>query len=323
MGPELFGAAAGIISNWAQTLYNNDQAAYRTMLDRSTNYKYNEMAAENADKRTRALYNDIYSPQALMRQYKQAGLSPSLMFGGTPGQGGMSGAQGAGPAGPQTPIFGVNALEGAQIANIIAQTEKTKAETANINKDTDIKVLQEEWQNMINGEKFPEVRIFGSYSTDGISLYDKADDYKTFEEFKKWYENEHGGQINEYERRALQKIYTATYYLDREVATLTNETVAAEFYTNITNQLEKENFADWNAQSTVAYLKQNVQTNKLDEQQKRAWNNLLDRVGKKSETAKDVLLIIGMILDKALTQYRLPSIETGGKTININKGDTK
>ena len=96
---------------------------------RLENYKYGEMAAENADRRTRALYNDYYSPAALLKQYQEAGLSPSLMFGGTPGQGGMSGAQGTGANGPGALYTPISMVEGAQAAALMAQAEKTKAET--------------------------------------------------------------------------------------------------------------------------------------------------------------------------------------------------
>lgn len=119
----------GFFGQIGSTVINNEYANHRTQQDREANYYLNEQAAKQADLRTRALYNDFYSPEALLKQYKAAGLSPSLMFGGTPGQGGMSGAQGAGPSGPQTPVYGVDPLVGAQIANIMAQTKKTEAET--------------------------------------------------------------------------------------------------------------------------------------------------------------------------------------------------
>lgn len=123
---------AGAAINGVYGVINNMWADKHTSKDRWWNHLYNEIAANNADTRTRALYNDFYSPQALMQQYLEAGLSPSLMFGGTPGQGGMSGAQGAGGAGLQTPFYGISALEAAQISNLQAQTKKTEAETETI-----------------------------------------------------------------------------------------------------------------------------------------------------------------------------------------------
>ena len=99
--------------------------------NREQNYYYGERQAENADKRTRALYADLYSPKALMKQYKDAGLSPSLMFGGTPGQGGTSGAMGSSVT-MGNPYMPISMLEAAQIANIQAQTKKTEAEAKTI-----------------------------------------------------------------------------------------------------------------------------------------------------------------------------------------------
>lgn len=119
--------AAGI--NALYGMWQQHYAAEQADWDRTENYRYNELAAENADARTRALYNDFYSPEALMRQYKAAGLSPSMMFGGTPGQGGTSGAMGAGAHGPQTMFSPSSLVDAAQAAALFAQAEKTKEET--------------------------------------------------------------------------------------------------------------------------------------------------------------------------------------------------
>lgn len=130
----IIGAGINAISQ-ADTNYQNLK---RTETDRQLNYIYGERAAEEADRRTRALYNDFYSPEALVRQYNEAGLSPSLMFGGTPGQGGMQGAHGTGAAGPQTaPYMPYSIVEAAQAAALFAQAEKTKEETKTITGDND------------------------------------------------------------------------------------------------------------------------------------------------------------------------------------------
>lgn len=128
----IFGTMIGAGTQLALGAINNQWAEQQQGEARAENYRYGEMAAANADKRTRALYNDFYSPEALMKQYKAAGLSPSMMFGGTPGQGGTAGAQGSGAAGPGAIYTPMSMLEGAQIANINAETEKTKAETKTI-----------------------------------------------------------------------------------------------------------------------------------------------------------------------------------------------
>lgn len=70
-------------------------------------YQYNEDAANNADRRKRAFYTDFESPEAIMRQLKEAGLSPGLFYGGNgsvggggaAAQGGVSAPSGSGPMG--------------------------------------------------------------------------------------------------------------------------------------------------------------------------------------------------------------------------------
>lgn len=61
-------------------------------------YDYNEKAAENAQKRAEKMYRKFQSPEAMIRQLKEAGLSTSLMYSGMAGKGGMgvmgNGAQG-------------------------------------------------------------------------------------------------------------------------------------------------------------------------------------------------------------------------------------
>lgn len=140
----LIGAAGSLGSTVLNNLFGKEIAEdnywYAKKLaqeDRAENYYYNEQAAINADARARKMYNDIYSPEALLNQYYKAGLSPSLMFGGTPGQGGTTGAQGAGAGGPMTQftprqMYGIDPLVGAQIANLLAEANKTNKEAEQI-----------------------------------------------------------------------------------------------------------------------------------------------------------------------------------------------
>lgn len=112
------------------TLYNNWQARQREKQARLENYQYNEMAANNADQRHRAMYHDLYSPEAQIQQLKEAGLSPSIMADGL-GASGATGAQGEGASGISPTIFGINPLQGTQIELMKAQARKTNAEAAN------------------------------------------------------------------------------------------------------------------------------------------------------------------------------------------------
>lgn len=116
--------------------YNNVQAIAREREARDENFQYNEKAAENADARTRALYNDLYSPAAQMQQIKDAGLSPSIYAnGGMAGKSGTSGAQAAGANGVSPTVYGADpinaAIAAAQLGKVKAETDNIKADTAN------------------------------------------------------------------------------------------------------------------------------------------------------------------------------------------------
>ena len=82
-------AAGSVVNN-----LNNELQMERT-------FGYNERAAKNADARTRALFTDLYSPEAKVKQLKKAGLSVGMMYGqgGTSGTSSTQGAQGAGAGG--------------------------------------------------------------------------------------------------------------------------------------------------------------------------------------------------------------------------------
>lgn len=117
-------AGFGILSGWL----NNQWAKQREEEARQQNFELNEKAAENADARTRALYNDLYSPGAQLQQLKDAGLSPSLFYGDGGGISGQTGAQGAGAAGISPTTFGISPLDISQIKLNNAQAEKLTAE---------------------------------------------------------------------------------------------------------------------------------------------------------------------------------------------------
>lgn len=305
---DIFGSIIGAGTNIALGYLNNSLAAGRTALDRQQNYMYGEMAANNADKRTRALYNDLYSPKAQMKQVQEAGLSPSIYFGGTPGQGGTSGAQGSGAAGIQTPYMPMSMLEGAQIANIMAQTQKTKAETKNIDKDTDLKNLQEQWDTWRNNEHSVEFDLTTIYLTvDGqeTSLYELATKAYDYDEYLKQLRNiaqQEGRQDfidkigTELGQKTLRRIYMDSNVFERDINVLSEENVSSKFQISVLNALKKEGFADMNAKAAIQELKTSIAVNELSESQKNAWNDILNKLEKKSSTAKDIAIILGMIV---------------------------
>lgn len=128
------GAVIGGMGNILSAEINNSHAAQREHAARQENYYYNEKAADKADQRTRALYHDLYSPQAQIEQIEAAGLSPSIFAsGGLAGKSGVSGAQGSGASGISPNVYGVDPIGAALAASQIA---KTKAETKNIEANT-------------------------------------------------------------------------------------------------------------------------------------------------------------------------------------------
>lgn len=120
----------GILSSYL----NNKWAEKREKAARKENFEYGEMSANAADARTRALYRDLQSPEALLQQYRAAGLSPSLMFGGG-GIGGQTtqGAQGAGAAGISPTTYGIPPIDFAQIKLMESEANKNNAEADRLN----------------------------------------------------------------------------------------------------------------------------------------------------------------------------------------------
>lgn len=98
---------------------------------RAENFRYNELAANNADARQRAQFRDLYSYPAQVKQMKEAGLNPALMYRGASGQGGASAPQGMGAGGVQNGYSPMDLMSIAQIENINADTEGKKIENQN------------------------------------------------------------------------------------------------------------------------------------------------------------------------------------------------
>lgn len=94
-------------------------------------YSLNEKAADAADRRQRAQYNDLYTAAAKRKQLEEAGLSVGLAYGmqGVTGGGTAGAAQGGGSGLPS---------ESAPYGDYfdLLQAEKTKAEIKNIEADT-------------------------------------------------------------------------------------------------------------------------------------------------------------------------------------------
>ena len=115
----------------------------KKMQERS--YKFNEMAADNADTRTRNLYESYETPSAKKRMLEDAGFNPALVYGGMNGQI-PQGAQGAGGNASASRLGGITAPDARYIYEILnakkdleikeSQKENIDADTRNKDADT-------------------------------------------------------------------------------------------------------------------------------------------------------------------------------------------
>ena len=127
--------AAGMAMNATSSLINN----LNNELQMERTFGFNERAAKKADARTRALFTDLYSPEAKVKQLKKAGLSVGMMYGSGGGGGGIAAAttasQGSGAGGQQ----GKNPqsyMEGAQKGEVLGEERV-------IGRKVDIPLLEE------------------------------------------------------------------------------------------------------------------------------------------------------------------------------------
>lgn len=132
------GTIAGSLVGGAMTMLGNyiQQKYYERNL--RSQFDYNEKAADNADKRQRALYYDLYSPEAQKNMYLNAGFSPSILYSGgaTSSQGATPhGAQGAG-ANMSMPAMAPLNLQ-TQLATTAAQIELMRSEARKNNVEAD------------------------------------------------------------------------------------------------------------------------------------------------------------------------------------------
>lgn len=148
----LVGTAANLAMN-ASTNKTNSEINQNLL-------NYNREEAEKADARTRALYNDLYSPAAKAEQLRNAGLSVGLMY-GTGGTGGTSSTQGAqassiNPIAARAAQVDPMALSQMQVNDATANKLNSEAELmkeqTNTQKDTQeqLKALKENIEQQTN-----------------------------------------------------------------------------------------------------------------------------------------------------------------------------
>lgn len=313
--PEFFtGLATAGINNLLNFGFGN--------LTRANNYKYNEMSADNADKRTRALYNDLYSPQAQLQQIKEAGLSPSLFYGQASGISGQAGAQGGGAAGPQTNAYAIDPMLASQIKLNEAQANNLDAKTRNTEKDTDIKVLEEKMKQAEANWQSIDFSLTTIYLTDQEtgeqnSLFTTAQKFKSYEEFVKHAEEsaKRAKMQNivdmihtERGQQTMRNIYKQAKEFSKDLNNITLQNTSIKFQKSIVDALNNTDYAKLNAQSAIKFLEANIETSELTAQQRGAWNDLLHRLGEKGETYKDIAIVMGMIVNAMFSNWHTPTI---------------
>lgn len=116
----------------------------KKMQERS--YTFNEMSADNADARTRKLYESYETPSAKKRMLEEAGFNPALIYGGMNGSI-PQGAQGAGGSASANNLGGITAPSAMEIYDIlnakkdleIKESQKENIDADTRNKDADTK----------------------------------------------------------------------------------------------------------------------------------------------------------------------------------------
>lgn len=292
------GTAINAGSNIANTLITQAFAEY----NRKQNFKWNEKAAENADKRQRAQYFDLYSPQAMMEQYAAAGLSPSMMMSGGQSAVGHSSAQGNQSQGiqgayPTAQVF--DPIAAAQIGLIKAQTENIKQNTTATEIENGIKKLnastfKNKWQ-LLNSTYFGNENGVQSWSY----LTNNSENYQEFQNkvyniLKDTDSPELMFSQTEEGQNTLRQIYETNKQFGNDITVLANSEENAKLMLQITNLLNQQGFANESANAQMKQLKQVSESAELTTEQKSALNRLIDKMG--HSTSADILLALLMMI---------------------------
>lgn len=149
------------VANLAGNVWSNNQNKKEAEKARKEQVK-NQLELNKGQKEDQLdIWNKTNFPEQV-KKMKEAGLNPALMYGGA-GGGGSLGSVGAGSASAVTPNIesptkgmNIDPLTFAQVENIKASTEKTKAETENISGEVKTGLtldnIRKAFENNINKE---------------------------------------------------------------------------------------------------------------------------------------------------------------------------
>lgn len=153
---------SGVIA--AVSAKKTNEQSKQTYLDvQQKSHELNEQSADAADTRTRALYSDLESPEAKVRQLKSAGLSPGLMYGG----GGSIGTGQVSPGAQAAPATGANLVQGMDISGILgglasaigASTNARKAPSEIKVNEAQTKQIQEQTKKLEKETEYVKTQI--------------------------------------------------------------------------------------------------------------------------------------------------------------------
>lgn len=282
-----------------------------------------EVSADNALARQEYFYNTYQSPEAMLRQYKEAGLSPSLMFSkGAGGGAGTTGVAGTPRSSSNSDASKMSSIFSAvgQAAQLATQIAQVKAQTQNLNADTALKMSQAgkvnaetEYQNYINENQNVTNKLANAYilqnpndMTTGTSFFDIACISDSYGDFMKAVKGiKWGSEIQtlihtENGQRVLRDIYINSKEQSANIAALNKQQTNDELATQILKVLNKEGYSELSAQEQLEALRRSVETNKLDKETNEAWNNLLNKLG--DGTKQDTAIVIALLLKTLIGQ---------------------
>lgn len=300
LGTDLYTIGMNGLNSFAQGYINE----YFIDRARPKNFEWSQKEAEAADKRQRAQYNDLYSPQAMLDQYAAAGLSPSMM---------MSGGQSAVGGTPQGNMG--NSLSGAYPtagAMSLAKTaglenELIKAQIRNLDQDTTTKELENEIKKLNNStltNKWKLLNITTGGDENGIiTISDLANSSTDFEDFKKkalqtWKDDpEMNIYINSEEgKKELRAIYQANKEFGNDIAVLNTSMENADIMLKIAKLLNNQEFVNGSATAQKLALERQIESSKLTAREHEAFNNILNKIDYENSDYTDLLIVLVMTL---------------------------
>lgn len=295
---------------WISSLINGTFALGSTALQNGMSKKtarelsehqflLNEQSAENALKRKDLWYNQYESPQAMLDQFRKAGLNPAAMLGSITGSQGNSAPQGQGTSTNMAnvaniaDVFSNLQLAKAQKDLLQSQKEKTEAETEGVQSDNYIKLLEQNLKQIEEKEKtYKHEILYNDYQ--GKSAYELFQIAENFDEWKKnlinYSDNEdHKTKIYS-STDALRNIYEDFTKTSRNIAFLKNEEIDAELKFKISEELKNSDYTNKSKVKILNEIEQDIQNSQLEGRIKEAWNRFLNYLESVNMDAATILL---------------------------------